>query len=98
MCYSKYCCIFVVDKVKHINDCIMEHLVIIAPKNSVLADTLTESCVYRPTCRTADYAYFTYIGEESPLCIVCQILYSFEFQEFSLDKETDYYRLKVYVE
>ena len=76
----------------------MEHLVIIAPKDSVLADTLTQSCLFRLTCRTANYAYFAYAGEQSPLRKACQILSSFNFKEFSLDKETNYYRLKVYAE
>ena len=76
----------------------MEHLVIVAPKDSVLADTLTASCLFRPTCRTANHVSFAYIGEQSPLRKACHILSSFDFKEFSLNKETNYYRLKVYVE
>lgn len=76
----------------------MEHLVIISPKGGVLDTSLRLSCIFKKHAATSNYSYFTYIGELSPLDEVCELLSSFHFKEFSLDKETNYYRLKVHVE
>lgn len=76
----------------------MTHLVIITPKAGDLDYLLTYSSDFKKTISTANYAYFTYVGEESAHGRVCKIISSFSFKEFSLDKEKNYYRLKIYVE
>lgn len=76
----------------------MTNLVIIAPKAGNFAYLLSHSSEFKRTSASADYAYFTYVGEECALDKVCELLSSFIFKEFSLDKETNYYRLKVHVE
>lgn len=76
----------------------MEHLVIITPKDGSFADFLRLSCIFKKHAESANYAYFTYIGDSYPQQKVCEILSSFTFKEFSLDKETNYYRFKVFVE
>lgn len=76
----------------------MEHLVIITPKGGRFAEILTSSCIYKKTAVSANFAYFTYIGDLSPKDKVLVILSTFNFKDFSLDKETNYYRFKVFVE
>ena len=76
----------------------MEHLVIITPKSGSFAYLLSFSSEFKKHAVSANYAYFTYVGEESVYAKVCELLSSFYFKEFSLDKETNYYRFKVHVE
>ena len=76
----------------------MTHLVIITPKAGNFAYLLTYSSEFKKTSSSADYAYFTYFGEVCSLDKVCELLSTFRFKEFSLDKETNFYRLKVYAE
>ena len=76
----------------------MEHLVVITPKDGSFADSLRESCIFKQHALSANYAYFTYIGNQSPIDKVYRLLSAFRFKEFSLDKETNYYRLKVFAE
>ena len=76
----------------------MTRLVIITPKVGNFAYLLTHSSEFKKTSSSADFAYFTYFGEVCALDKACEILSSFRFKEFSLDKETNYYRLKVHVE
>lgn len=76
----------------------MTHLVLITPKAGSFAYLLTFSSEFKKTAASADYAYFTYVGEVCALDQVCTLLSSFNFKEFSLDKEKNYYRLKVYAE
>lgn len=77
----------------------MEHLVIITPKDGAFSKHMRRfSYVYKKHAESANYSYFTYVGELSPMDKVCEILFLFKFKEFSLDKETNYYRLKVHVE
>lgn len=76
----------------------MEHLVIITPKGGILDTCLRLSCTYKKHASSANYSYFTYIGERSPLDEAYELFSSFNFKEFSLDKETNYLRLKIHVE
>lgn len=76
----------------------MSHLVIITPKAGNFAYLLTYSSEFKKTSSSANYAYFTYIGEVCALHKACELLSSFNFREFSLDKEKSIYRLKVHVE
>lgn len=76
----------------------MTHLVIVTLKAGNFAYLLSHSSEFKRTSASADYAYFTYVGEVCALDKVCALLSSFNFKEFSLDKETNYYRLKVYSE
>ena len=76
----------------------MTHLVIITPKDGNFAYLLNSSSEFKKSSASADYAYFTYFGDVCALDKACDLLSSFRFKEFSLDKETNYYRLKVYVE
>lgn len=76
----------------------MTHLVIITPKAGSFAHLLNYSSEFKKTSSSADYAYFTYVGEVCALDKVCDLLSTFNFKEFSLDKETNYYRFKVHVE
>lgn len=77
----------------------MTHLVIITPKGGTFQKYMRRlEYVYKKHAESANYAYFTYIGELSPKDKVCEILSLFDFKEFSLDKETNYYRFKVHVE
>ena len=76
----------------------MTHLVIVTPKAGNFSYLLTYSSEFKKTSASADYACFTYIGKASALEKACEILSSFVFKEFSLYKETNYYRLKVYAE
>lgn len=76
-----------------------EHLVIIAQKDGRFARYMRRfDSIYKKHAESANYAYFTYIGELSPTDKVFEILDIFNFKEFSLDKETNYYRFKVHVE
>lgn len=76
----------------------MTHLVIITPKAGNFAYLLTYSSEFKKTSESANYAYFTYVGEVCAHDKVCEILSSFFFKDFSLDKETNYYRFKVFAE
>ena len=77
----------------------MEHLVIITLKYCAFAKYMRRFwSVYKLHAVCSNYAYFKYIGDLSPKDKVCEILSIFNFKEFSLDKETNYYRLKVYAE
>lgn len=76
----------------------MTHLVIIAPKAGAFAYLLSFSSEFKKHAQTSNYAYFNYVGEVCALDKVCELLSSFNFKEFSLDKETNYYRLKVHIE
>lgn len=77
----------------------MEHLVIISPKGGAFAADLSRfPHVYKKTAESANFAYFTYVGAISPKQKVLQILSLHNFSDFSLDKETNYLRLKVHVE
>lgn len=76
----------------------MTHLVIITPRAGSFAYLLSFSSEFKKHAVSANYAYFTYVGEVCPLDKVCELLSTFNFKEFSLDKETNYYRFKVYVE
>ena len=77
----------------------MEHLVIITPKEGAFVDYLLRfPHVYKFNTASATYAYFIYIGPLSPKQQVLKILSIYNFKEFSLDKETNFYRFKVYVE
>lgn len=77
----------------------MEHLVIISPKGGAFAMDLSRyPHVYKLTAQSAQFAYFTYVGAISAKSKVLQILSMHNFRDFSLDKETNYYRLKVHVE
>lgn len=76
----------------------MTHLVIITPKAGSFAYLLSFSSEFKKHAQTSNYAYFTYVGEECALDKVCELLSTFNFKEFSLDKETNYYRFKVHVE
>lgn len=76
----------------------MKKLLIISPKGGVFDTCLRLSCIFKKRAVTSNYSYFTYIGELSPLEEVCELLSSFDFKQFSLDKETNYYILKVHVE
>lgn len=77
----------------------MEHLVIITPKDGTFQKYMRRfASVYKKHAESANYAYFTYIGALSPKDKVCEILSFFNFKDFSLDKETNYYRFKVNVE
>lgn len=76
-----------------------ERLFIIAPKGGFLEKYLSRfPHVYKRNASTSQYVYFVYFGEESPKQKVCNLLLVFDFKEFSLDKETNYLRLKVHVE
>lgn len=76
----------------------MTHLVIITPKAGSFAYLLSFSSEFKKHAQTSNYAYFTYVGKESSYAKVCELLSSFNFKEFSLDKENNYYRFKVHVE
>lgn len=77
----------------------MEHLVIITPKNGAfVADLCRFPRVYKKTAASANFVYFTYVGAISPKQKVLQILSVHNFSDFSFDKETNYYTLKVHVE
>ena len=76
----------------------MTHLVIVTPTAGNFAYLLNSSSDFKRTSVSVHYAYFTYIGEVCALDEVCGLLSSFCFKQFSLDKETNYYRLKVYAE
>lgn len=77
----------------------MEHLVIITPKGGAFAMQLTITPhVYKLTAESQQFDYFTYVGSISPKSKICQILSLHNFKEFSIDKETNYYRFKVHVE
>lgn len=76
----------------------MEKLVIITPKGGLLAQNLSLSCRFKKTSSSAYFVYFTYIGVYPPKQKALQILSTYNFSDFSLDKETHYYRLKVHVE
>ena len=76
----------------------MTHSVIVTPKAGNFAYLLTYSSEFKKTAVSAVYAYFTYIGEVCALDKVCDLLSSFRFKDFSLDKESNYYRLKVHAE
>lgn len=77
----------------------MNHLVIITPKSGTFEKYMRRRPqVYIYRSESANYAYFSLASVFSPNKTVCQILSKFNFKEFSLDKETDYYRFKVYVE
>ncbi len=77
----------------------MEHLVIITPKNGAFAADLSRfPHVYKMTAATANFVYFTYVGAIAPKQKVLQILSLHNFSDFSLDKETNYFRFKVHVE
>lgn len=77
----------------------MEHLVIITPKGGCFDEYLRRfPHVYKYNAESANYAYFVYVGAISPKQKVCQILSMNNFKEFSLDKETNYYRFKVHIE
>ena len=76
----------------------MKHLVIITPKDGLFAQKLNLSCRFKLTSASANFAYFTYIGVFPPKHKVLNILSSFDFKKYSLDKEANYLRLKVHVE
>lgn len=76
----------------------MEQLVIITPKGGLLAQNLSLSCRFKKTSASSYFEYFTYIGLFPPKQKALQILSSYNFSDFSLDKETNYLRLKVHVE
>lgn len=77
----------------------MEHLVIITPKDGAFAMDLSRfPHVYKKNAESAQFAYFIYVGAIAPKQKVLQILSIHNFSEFSLDKETNYLRLKVHVE
>ena len=76
----------------------MTHLVIITPRSGSFAYLLSFSNEFKKHAVSDNYAYFTYVGEVCALDKVCELLSSFNFKEFSLDKETNYYRFKVHVE
>lgn len=77
----------------------MEHLVIITPKNGAFAADLCRfPNVYKKTAASANFMYFTYVGVIAPKQKILQILSLHNFSDFSLDKETNYFRLKVHVE
>ena len=77
----------------------MEHLVIITPKGGAFAKYMKRfTFVYKKHAESANYAYFIYCGELSPIDKVCEILSIHNFKEFSFDKETNYYRFKVHAE
>ncbi len=77
----------------------MEHLVIITPKGSDFCKNLCRyPHVYKKTAESSNFTYFTYVGAISPKSKVLQILSLHNFSDFSLDKETNYLRLKVHVE
>lgn len=77
----------------------MEHLVIVTPRDGAFAAYLSAfSQVYKKTAESVNFAYFTYVGFIDPKQKVLQILSVRNFKEFSLDKETNYFRFKVHVE
>lgn len=77
----------------------MNHLVIISPKGGDFAKYLSRfPNVYKKTAESSNFSYFTYVGAISAKSKVLQILSTHNFSDFSLDKETNYLRLKVHVE
>ena len=76
----------------------MEHLVIITPNGGLFAQKLNLSCRFKKISVSSTYAIFAYVGIFPPKQKVVDILSCYDFKEFSLDKETNYYRLKVYAE
>lgn len=77
----------------------MDHLVIITPKGGAFAADLSRyPHVYKITAASANFTYFTYVGAISAKQKVLQILSLHNFSDYSLDKETNYLRLKVHVE
>lgn len=76
----------------------MEKLVIITPMGGLLAQNLSLSCRFQKTSVSANFEHFTYIGVFPPKQKVFQLLSTYNFSDFTLDKETDSLRLKVYVE
>lgn len=77
----------------------MTHLVIITPKGGAFAADLSRfPHVYKKNAESANFSYFIYVGAISPKQKVLQILSIHNFSDFSLDKETNYLRLKVHVE
>lgn len=77
----------------------MEHLVIVTPRDGAFATYLSAfSAVYKKTAESVNFAYFTYVGFIGPKQKVLQILSVRNFKEFSLDKETNYYRFIVHEE
>lgn len=50
---------------------------------------------YKRKSSGSSYVYFDYIGDESPIEHVYQILFSFDFKNFSLDREGKSYILRV---
>lgn len=76
----------------------MENLVIITPKGGLLAQNLSLSCRFKKTSSSSYFEYFIYIGVFPPKQKALQILSTYNFKDFSLDKETNFYRLKVHEE
>lgn len=76
----------------------MEQLIIITPKAGTFDKYLRQFPHVYKLILSSQYVYYTYLDKFSAKDIVCQILSLNHFQEFSLDKETNYYRLQIYVE
>lgn len=76
----------------------MTRLVIVTPNAGNFAYLLTFSSEFKMTSASANYVYFTYVGEVCALDKACELLSTFNFREFSLDKEKSIYRLKVHIE
>lgn len=76
----------------------MEKLVIITPKGGLFAQNLSLSCRFKKTSESDNFVNFTYIGVFPPKQKALQILSTYNFSDFSLDKETHSLRLKVHVE
>ena len=76
-----------------------ERLFIIVPKGGFLEKYLSRfPHVYKRNASTPQFVYFAYFGDQSPKEKACNLLLIFDFKDFSLDKETNFYRLKVNVE
>ena len=76
----------------------MEKLVIIVPKGGLLAQNLSLSCRYKKTKTSGYLVHFTYIGDFPPKQKALQILYTYNFSDFTLDKDMHVLTLTVRVE
>lgn len=77
----------------------MEHLVIITPVGGTFHKYMRSfPSIFKAYAVKSKYIYYSYAGSLSSFDKVCELIHFFHFKDFSLVKETNYYRLKVWKE
>ena len=77
----------------------MERLFIITPKDGAFQKYMSRfEFTYKKFHESANCAFFAYNGSLSPKDKVRELLSIYDFKEYFLDKEKNYYIFKAYIE